>query len=344
MALKLESKQAPVFYWLLIGVFMIIVQTMLGGITRLTGSGLSITEWKPLLGAIPPLNETEWQIAFEKYKQIGQYKQLNTYFTLSDFKFIFFWEWAHRFWARIIGIVFAVPFIIFLIQKRFNKQQVIPLIILFLLGGLQGAIGWIMVKSGINETSLYVDHIKLCLHFMAAMILLAYTWHFLLQYLKPNYGFSIPSSLNKLLLTMIIILTIQLCYGAFMAGLHAGPMAARWPMLTSDSIFPEGGESLGALKWISHGLNVQFVHRTLAYLLCILVVVWYFKSKQNNLPVWVIMLPIIMVIIQSMFGVFTVLYSPFKNSLIVLGTIHQFVAMLLILTLTAVWFLRKIEN
>ena len=342
MDLKLKDKQAPVFYWLAIGVLMIIIQTLLGGITRLTGSGLSITEWKPILGMLPPLNETEWQNSFSMYKKIGQFKQLNTYFTLADFKFIFFWEWAHRFWARIIGIVFAVPFVVFLIQKRFTKQQVLPLVILFLLGGLQGAIGWIMVASGINETSLYVDHIKLCLHFMAAMLLLAYTWKFMLNYLKPNFGFSISTYSNKLLILMLVLLTLQLCYGAFMAGLHAGPMAARWPMLTADSFLPSGGDQLGLIKWISHGLSVQFVHRGLAYLLCLLVVIWYFKNKAQGLTNWALWLPVVMVLVQTVLGVLTVLYSPFNHVLIVMGTCHQFVAMLLWMSLTGILFMRRV--
>ena len=134
-------RSKPVAIWLLIGVFMIVVQIILGGITRLTDSGLSITEWQPLLGAMPPTNEEEWNKAFEGYKQIAQFKHLHSYFTLEDFKNIFFWEWLHRNWGRLIGVVFAIPFIIFLVQRRFTKDMVIPMLILFLLGGLQGVIG-----------------------------------------------------------------------------------------------------------------------------------------------------------------------------------------------------------
>src|SRR6476660_9033851 len=141
------NRSRPVAIWLLVGVFMIIVQIILGGITRLTDSGLSITEWQPILGTVPPLNEAQWNKAFEGYKQIAQYKNLHAYFTLDDFKSIFFWEWLHRLWGRLIGMVFAIPFVLFLLQKRFNKDMINPMLILFLLGGLQGAIGWIMVKS-----------------------------------------------------------------------------------------------------------------------------------------------------------------------------------------------------
>jgi len=183
MQANVVKKSNAVAIWLLIGVGMIVVQVLLGGITRLTGSGLSITEWKPLLGAIPPLNEADWQKAFEQYKQIGQFKQLNFEFTLSDFKFIYFWEWFHREWARLIAIVFLLPFVYFIIKKKFRQEMVKPLMILFLLGILQGLIGWIMVKSGLNEESLYVNHIRLAIHFISALGLLSYTLWFALQLL-----------------------------------------------------------------------------------------------------------------------------------------------------------------
>ena len=128
---------------------MIMVLILIGGITRLTGSGLSITEWEPVKGMIPPLTDKDWNDAFESYKQIGQYQYLNADFTLSDFKSIFLWEWFHRFWARLIGIVFLIGFAYFSIKKYFDKEMITPFIILFILGGLQGAIGWIMVMSGL---------------------------------------------------------------------------------------------------------------------------------------------------------------------------------------------------
>ena len=151
---------------------MIMGLILIGGITRLTGSGLSITDWEPVKGIVPPLTDEAWQKAFDSYKQIGQYQYLNSDFTLSDFKSIFFWEWFHRLWARLLGVVFAIPFIYFLVKRYFNRAMVIPLIILFILGGMQGLIGWIMVDSGLNDTDLYVNHIKLSIHFISALILL----------------------------------------------------------------------------------------------------------------------------------------------------------------------------
>src|SRR5690349_18354340 len=205
----------PVAIWLLVGVFMLIVQVLLGGITRLTGSGLSITEWKPIMGTLPPMNEHDWNIAFEKYKQIAQYKYLNSYFTLSDFKSIFFWEWFHRLWARLIGVVFIIPFIIFLYQKRFKKEMIRPLLILFLLGGLQGLVGWIMVKSGLEDSDLlYVSHYKLAIHFILALGLLCYAVWFALQLLVPSEQIIFHRPLKRFAGFLIGVLTIQLIYGA----------------------------------------------------------------------------------------------------------------------------------
>ena len=145
----IQKNNRQVAIWLLIGVGMIIIQVLLGGITQLTESGLSITEWKPISGALPPLNDTAWQAEFDKYKLTDQFKYVHKSFSLSDFKFIFFWEWFHRQWARLMGMVFIAGFIYFLARKKFNKRMIRPMIILFLLGALQGAIGWIMVKSGL---------------------------------------------------------------------------------------------------------------------------------------------------------------------------------------------------
>ncbi|HVG40277.1 MAG TPA: COX15/CtaA family protein, partial [Chitinophagaceae bacterium] len=221
----------PVAIWLLIGVLMIIIQIILGGVTRLTDSGLSITEWKPLLGTVPPLNEKEWNEAFEGYKQIAQYKHLHSYFTLANFKAIFFWEWLHRFWGRLIGLVFLIPFIVFLVQRRFNSQMIKPMIILFLLGGLQGAVGWIMVKSGLNNEDLYVSHIRLAIHFILALGLLAYTFWFALQLLVPKRQVVADRRLKNFTLSIIILLVVQLVYGAFMAGLKAATVAPTWPSI-----------------------------------------------------------------------------------------------------------------
>src|SRR5919202_6985380 len=186
---KLHQSSRPVAIWLMTGVFMLIVQIILGGITRLTGSGLSITEWNVITGAIPPLNEQQWLTEFHKYQQTPQYRLLNADFTLSNFKFIFFWEWFHRLWARLSGVVFLIPFIIFLVPARFRADMIKPFLILFLLGALQGAVGWIMVASGLTGDAIYVKPTRLAVHFIFALILLSYTFWFALQLLVKRGDF-----------------------------------------------------------------------------------------------------------------------------------------------------------
>jgi cytochrome c oxidase assembly protein subunit 15 len=342
----------PVAVWLLVGVGMIIIQIILGGITRLTDSGLSITEWKPLLGSVPPLNEQQWNEAFNGYKEIAQFKHLHSYFTLEDFKSIFFWEWMHRLWGRLIGLVFLIPFIIFLVQKRFSKNMIRPMIILFLLGGLQGLIGWIMVKSGLNDEDLYVSHIRLAIHFIAALGLLAYTFWFALKLLvRPQQKEYNPSS-QKFIVSIIVLLFLQLIYGAFMAGLKAATSAPTWPDINGDYLPPNmtsfAGRSYSFLSaLINNPITIHFIHRNLAYLIFILIVTWTIKSHRDNkssLFNTVKWLPLLLVVAQIILGVASVLTSPGKvpqqwgvfewNA-----QLHQVVAMLLLLSLLLVLFL-----
>ena len=277
-----QRSSRPVAAWLLIGIVMLIIQVLLGGITRLTGSGLSITEWKPIMGALPPMNDQQWNDAFDKYKQIAQYKYLNSSFTLSDFKSIFFWEWFHRLWARLIGVAFLIPFIIFLIQKRFKKEMVKPMMILFLLGGLQGLVGWIMVMSGLNEENLYVSHYRLAIHFILALGLICYTLWFALELLIPQHELVTSPSLRKFTIWLIAILTLQLIYGAFMAGLKAATYAPTWPDINGNFLPRGGSPSSGILKLFDNPIVVHFIHRNLAYLITILVFTWFVEIKENK--------------------------------------------------------------
>jgi len=339
-----ERSTRIVANWIFLGVGMLIVQVLLGGITRLTGSGLSITEWKPIMGALPPMNEAEWQTAFTKYQSIAQYKYLNNHFTLSDFKFIFFWEWFHRQWARFIGVVFLLPFIYFLWKGYFKKWMINPLIILFLLGALQGAIGWIMVQSGLNQEDLYVNHIRLAAHFIAAMVLICYALVFGLMLTTGNSQRIQSPALKKFTLLLLVILVVQLIYGAFMAGLKAATAAPTWPDV-NGTFMPD----MGALSWINHPVAVQFLHRTLAYVLLLLLVTWWVKARSfSAYPFFsrIKNLVLLLVVVQVTLGVLSVL-----NSLSIIpgqfGTFewlalaHQLVGMLLLLALIAAFYLMR---
>lgn len=334
----------PVAIWLYIGVGMLVIQVLLGGLTRLTGSGLSITEWQPLLGAFPPMNEAAWQKAFDGYKQIAQYKYVNNHFTLSDFKFIFFWEWLHRDWARLIGFVFIIPFIYFIVKKKISRDMINPMIILFLLGGLQGAIGWIMVKSGLNDENLYVSHIRLAVHFISALVLLCYLLWFALKISVPPTEILKVPSLKRLNIWLLVLVTVQLVYGAFMAGLHAALVANTWPDINGTWV-PAGMFSQGGfLTDIAHNpITIQFIHRGLAYLITILIAVWWWKSAAtptNSLLHGIRYLPLLLVLLQVLLGVLTLLNSQVKIP-ITYGILHQGVGMLLLLSLVWTLFLSR---
>ena len=343
-----DKKTRVVAYWIFLGIAMLIVQVLLGGITRLTGSGLSITEWKPIMGAMPPLSKMEWQKAFHQYQQIAQYKYLNQHFTISDFKFIFFWEWFHRLWARLIGIVFIIPFIYFLVKKYFKDWMIVPLVILFVLGAMQGAVGWIMVQSGLNDNDLYVSHIRLAVHFISAMVLISYAWVFALKLSLGNESYVKQPSLFKGAVYILVLVCIQLIYGAFMAGLKAAPAAATFPDINGvflpESAFRQGG----FFNDIIHNkLTVHFIHRTLAFLIGILIFIWWTKAKNisfskafNKARSFTISL----LFLQIFLGIITVMngstMNPGRFGLYEwFALLHQMTGMLLLLSLVSVIYI-----
>ena len=337
-----RTSSRAVAIWLLIGVGMIMVQVLIGGITRLTESGLSITEWKPLTGTLPPLNELAWQAEFDRYKVTDQFKYVHSNFTLSEFKSIFFWEWFHRVWARLMGMVFLIGFIYFLIKKKFNKEMIIPMIVLFILGAVQGAIGWLMVKSGLLPEKYFVGHVELATHFIAALGLLSYTLWFALRFLITPAQKVINASLQKLLFVILIVLIAQLIYGAFMAGMHAAIVAPTWPDINGKMI-PNGLFTLlpAARNWVYNPLTVHFVHRGLAYLLLSLIAVYWWRSRVisgyqffSGLRTSMMLL----VSLQVILGILTVVNATYTNRLIVFGVLHQFTAILLVMVIVSMLF------
>lgn len=322
---------------------MIMIQVLIGGITRLTESGLSITEWKPITGALPPLNEAQWMAEFEKYRETDQFKYVHQTFTLSDFKFIYFWEWIHRQWARLLGVVFLVGFVYFLAKKRFNRSMVWPMVILFLLGALQGLVGWIMVKSGLVPEKYYVGHVELTTHFIAAIILLAYTLWFALQ-LMPAFQQKIQhASLRNWIILILALLTIQLMYGGFMAGLKAAQSAPTWPSI-NGALLPAAASELNPwyLNLFHNNLMVHFIHRNLAYLLAIIIFFFFLRSKQEAAhPVFGKLRKglLLLTLAQVTLGILTVLNGTQPESLVWFGVSHQFVAMLMVMCLIMMLYL-----
>lgn len=338
-----NNKQVAI--WLLAGVGMIVIQVLIGGITRLTESGLSITEWKPITGALPPLNDAAWQAEFDRYKVTDQFKYVHQNFSLSDFKGIFFWEWFHRLWARFMGLVFLVGFIYFLATKKFNKKMVLPMVILFILGAVQGAIGWIMVKSGLVPEKYFVGHIELATHFVAALGLLSYTLWFALGLLEAPRKKVVNAGLQKLMLVIITVLFFQLIYGAFMAGLKAAITAPTWPDINGKMIPAELNELSPFLKnLVANKITIHFIHRGIAYLLFILIGYWWYLSalvKENKLFSRLRSCVLLLVVLQVILGILTVLNATYPDRLVLFGVAHQFVAMLLLMSIVALLFILK---
>jgi len=319
----MKSNNKQIAIWLFTGCFLIFGMVVIGGITRLTGSGLSITEWKPIMGAIPPLNDAEWDIAFQKYQQIPQFQKVNYHFELSDFKTIFWWEFIHRLLGRLIGIVFIIPFLWFLVKKKFDSVTIKKMLFLFLLGGIQGFLGWFMVSSGLAERT-SVSHIRLAIHLMFAFITFAFTFYYGLELIYSEKKETVPnkklSALNKL---VFVVLSIQIIYGAFVAGLHAGKIHNTFPLM-SGQVIPTGMNAMQPtwLNIFDNPVTVQFIHRFLAFTLLFLVA-WFYvesgKEKLNNFQKKGIHILIAAIGIQFLLGVITVL----TQANIVMASVHQ---------------------
>jgi cytochrome c oxidase assembly protein subunit 15 len=257
----------PVRIWLYCVALMVLLMVAVGGVTRLTGSGLSITTWEPISGTIPPLSDAAWQAEFDNYKHIPQYQVENLGMTMDAFKAIFWPEWSHRLLGRLIGLVFAVPFVVFLLQRRFSWNLATPLAVLFVLGGLQGVLGWWMVSSGL-ETLTSVSQYRLAAHLSAALVLfLALIW--VARSLEPKAKDRAATlSARWPIVVLLLLVMLQIAAGAFVAGLKAGMGYNTWPLM-DGSLIPSG---LGAMdpawrNFFENALTVQFIHRSIAYVI-----------------------------------------------------------------------------
>ena len=332
--MKKENKS--VLIWLLSGCVLIFLMVVVGGITRLTNSGLSMTDWHLVTDTFPPLSDVKWQEAFDEYKQFPEYKKINIHndFTLSDYKYIYFWEWFHRLIGRVIGIVFIIPFIYFLIRKKLDKSTFKKSIILLGLGSLQGFFGWFMVRSGLIGNP-DVSHFRLALHLTTAFITFAYTFWVALDLIYPE-KVKIEKSLRTIARFALALLLLQIIYGGFVAGLNAGLIHNHWPLMSDgqfihESVFLEQKNLF--LSFIEGKSGVQFIHRTLAYIVVASIVFLYFKSKKFTMSreqTNGINLLLVLVFVQFVLGVFTLLYGvP-----VWLGIAHQISAFFLLSAMT----------
>lgn len=332
----MNTKQRKyVTIWLYSGLFLVALMVIIGGITRLTQSGLSMVEWKLIGGTLPPLNELEWQETFAKYQQFPEYQKINKGMQLAEFKMIFFWEYLHRLLGRLIGLVFMIPFLIFWLKKWFNNQQKKQLLVLLVLGGFQGFLGWFMVKSGLVDNP-HVSHFRLAAHLIAAFGVMCYIYWLIMHFngvkRKDN------SQLYKLSKWFIGLLLVQIIYGAFVAGLKAG-----YFLQIDDSILKNivgyNFRNTNDFDLLSNPIDVQAFHRIFAWIVFIIAVFIYRKSRKTNLY-GISNVVFGLVLFQISLGIATL----FLRVEILTAVTHQFVAIILLLSAVRLNYLsRKIS-
>ena len=308
--------------WLLLGSLMVFVMVIVGGITRLTNSGLSMVDWHLIVGAVPPTTDVEWQTTFEGYQSSPEFKELNSDYSLEDFKSIFWWEFIHRLLGRILGVVFLIPFVFFLVRGWLSKKLTLQLLLVFGLGAFQAFLGWFMVKSGlVNEPR--VSHYRLAAHLLTAFITCMVIFWICLSLLKDVREKTKLNSFGKLIIWFIVIVLVQIIFGAFVAGTHAGAVHNTWPLmdgqLIADSVWAINPTYLNFLEGKS---GIQFVHRILGIAVLIMAGVIYYQGiKQSFLKeqIQAIRWVLIGVLFQVVLGIFTLLF----HVPIVLGILHQ---------------------
>jgi cytochrome c oxidase assembly protein subunit 15 len=330
------EKNKSVIYWLLSGCVLLFIMVTVGGITRLTNSGLSMTDWHLVTDTFPPLSEEKWQAAFDEYKKFPEYQKINIHndFQLDDYKFIYFWEWFHRFIGRIIGIVFIVPFVYFLIKKKLDQETIKKCVVLLFMGAFQGFLGWFMVKSGLIDNP-DVSHYRLALHLTFAFITFAYTLWVALDLIYPDKKLPVVA-LRKYTRIALVLLIIQIIYGGFVAGLNAGLIHNHWPLMSDGQFFHESiilEKDSWLMRFTEGKSGVQFIHRTFAYVVVAMIVFVYLKSKKFTLSTQQkngLKTLVLIVYLQFLLGVLTVLYAvPLW-----LGLAHQIMAFILLATMT----------
>ena len=293
--------------WLITMFWIISIMIIVGGLTRLTDSGLSITNWELLSGFLPPLNQNDWIMYFNLYKEIPEFRLQNFNMTMEEFKIIFWWEWFHRFLGRLIGLGFLIPLIYF--SFKINISKILNLYVIFFLICIQGFIGWYMVSSGLVDR-IDVSHFRLSLHLLIAFLILSLI---LWNYFKlKNYN-SVDNKINKFIPFFFLILVyVQIVIGAFVSGMDAGKIYNSWPLM-GNNYFPDDNNLINLFKYsaLSEPSLVQFIHRNLAYIIGIfyLSIFYYiYKNKMYELYKAINVLGLF-IFLQIILGIFTILYG-----------------------------------
>ena len=326
-----------IFYWLNLGLALIFLMIIVGGLTRLTNSGLSITEWELFKGVFPPLNETGWNDYFQLYKQIPQYYILYPNMTLDEFKIIFYWEYAHRVLGRLIGLFFLIPIIYFQFIKKISFSELKPYYLILFLIILQGGLGWYMVKSGlVNDVT--VSHYRLSLHLGLAIIIISIIFWQIMMLRENKEKIFFNTNKEKIpFIILFFLIFIQIIFGAFVSGLDAGKIYQTWPLM-GYNYFPDDSiiKNLNDLINFENHSLVQFYHRNLAYLVTIYVcfISYLVLKKKDKKLNKIIFFFIIVLLTQILLGILTLL----TNLHIVLASAHQISSVILILTALRLYY------
>ncbi len=307
-----ELSKRRIAWWLLVMCALIAVMVVVGGATRLTDSGLSITEWKPVTGIIPPLSEAAWAEEFTKYKTIPEYERINKGMSLAAFKRIYWWEWGHRFLGRMIGFAFFLPFVYFLVRRRIDRELAPRLVLMFVLGGAQGALGWFMVQSGLTER-VDVSQYRLAAHLGVAFLIYAYILWVALELLLPRRsgGSALPQRWRTAGVVLAVLVYVQVVLGAFVAGLDAGFTFNTWPLM-GERFVPYGYFFLDPwyANFFENTASVQFNHRMMGYLVGLVAGGMVIAARRAALPSRVrsaLALVAVLVVAQIALGVWTLL-------------------------------------
>lgn len=325
--------------WLWAVAVLVFAMVVVGGVTRLTGSGLSITEWKPIVGAVPPMNAADWAEAFEKYKAIPQYQQVNAGMTLGEFKGIFWWEWAHRFLGRLIGLAFALPFAILLLMRRIPRRLIGRCVALLALGGLQGLIGWWMVASGLSER-VDVAPERLAVHLGLALLIFGGLIWTGLEAWNGEESSRSPAGWSRGAALLLAAVFVQCLLGGLVAGAKAGFVFTDWPMM-NGAVFPPVRWEAGALAFLHDQALVQFNHRVWAYVLLLAGTVYAVQAWRWRLAEGLGASAFVLAAalwLQAALGVVTLIHAvPLW-----LGALHQAGAALVLAAATVnLWLVRR---
>ncbi len=321
--------------WLLVVCAMVFAMVVIGGITRLTNSGLSMVDWRPIMGVLPPLSQAEWESTFEAYKAYPEYQKINQGMDLDGFKQIFFWEYFHRVFGRLIGLAYFLPFVYFLARGAVRGARVVHYTIALILGGLQGLLGWYMVKSGLVDRP-DVSHYRLAAHLLLAIGVMGYLMWLALEVLRPRAQTAPPGNVAGWGWALMAVVTLQILYGAFTAGLNAGYGFNTWPLM-GDEFLASGAMILepGWLNFVENTTMLQFVHRWLGVAVIggaafVWWLVWRERARATRGQLFAVHLLLATTLAQFLLGVVTLL-------LIVplpLASLHQAGACVLVLALT----------